>query len=162
MFHCPGCKALYNTDTPCDHPYIGSSRACWEVYEQVLAKEFSDPAYFKVHRITVDAYAASHIGDQSDRRARQSANLHLIALYLFFQKGAPIHEIKTFLSQATTPKRDWPVVQSVDSPDWLTVYDVVKASNPEEHEALVYQWGRSVLGNYQAMENELQRMVELF
>ncbi|MGB0934551.1 MAG: DUF5946 family protein [Alphaproteobacteria bacterium] len=160
MFSCPGCKALFSSDTPCDHPYIGASQACWETYQKVLEKEYSNPDYFKVHRITVDAYAASHIGDQSDRRARQSANLHLIALYLYFERECLVKEIKGFLSRATTPKRNWPEVQHIKSPSWLTVGDVVTAESAQVHEQKVLAWGKSVLEGYHNIYNDLQRLYE--
>src|SRR5258708_7273463 len=96
---CPGCFAEFETaDTDgISHPYIGASAACWKMYGSILAKEYSDPAYFKVHRITVDAYCAQHIGDQSDRRARQSAWIHLIALYLMFEKSLSPEAVLEYL-----------------------------------------------------------------
>ena len=30
-----------------------SSPACWAAYGEVLAREYSDPAYFQVHRLSV-------------------------------------------------------------------------------------------------------------
>ncbi len=69
---CFGCLAEFKntTDNPIPHPYIGAIAECWDVYGDILNKEFSDPAYFKVHRTTVDAYGAQHIGNHDDRRAR--------------------------------------------------------------------------------------------
>lgn len=130
------------------HPYIGAVHNCWNIYGEILAKEFSDPEYFAIHRITVDSYAAQHIGDQNDRRARQSANLHLIALYLYFEKKLPIPEILNFLKKSTEYKKDWPAVQHLTQAKWLTVQDVIKANNAQEHIEVVTQWGESVWKSY--------------
>jgi hypothetical protein len=35
------------------HDYIGAMPACWQLYTEILGKEFSDPEYFKMHRITL-------------------------------------------------------------------------------------------------------------
>jgi len=130
------------------HPYVGAIHECWLTYSELLAKEFSDMEYFKVHRITADTYPAQHIGDQQSRRARQSANLHLIALYLNFSKGFKVESIIHFLSQATIIKRNWPPVLQIQNPQWLTVNDVIKAKNVREHTLYVREWGKSVWDAY--------------
>lgn len=50
------------------HAYLGASPSCWALYGEVLAREYCDPAYFRAHRMTVDAYAAQHPG-RAERRA---------------------------------------------------------------------------------------------
>lgn len=148
MNKCFGCLAEFSTFSDERHPYIGASGACWEMYGHILAKEFGDPAYFKVHRTTVDAYGAQHIGDQSDRRARQSAWVHLIALYLSFEKKMPKAQVVDFLKKATATKKDWPPQVQIQAPQWLTVHDVTNADSPESHALLVTQWGQSVWDAY--------------
>lgn len=147
---CFGCLAKFKktTDTPIPHPYIGAIAECWDVYCDILNKEFSNPAYFKVHRTTVDAYAAQHIGNQDDRRARQSANVHLIALYLTFSQKASHEKVLTFIRNATKIKRDWPPLIQRKTPEWLTVQDIVKADSPSSHAHLVTRWGQSVWEAY--------------
>jgi hypothetical protein len=41
------------------------------VYGEMLAREYGDPAYFRVHQLTVDTYAVQHPGPR-ERRAIQS------------------------------------------------------------------------------------------
>lgn len=130
------------------HDYIGATPACWQIYTEILGKEFSDPEYFKVHSITVDAYCAQHIGNQDDRRARQSGNVHLIALYLTFEKNATKDELLKFLQRATKIKRDWPPLLQRTSPQWLTVNDIIKTKDAAAHCDLVKQWGQSVWDGY--------------
>lgn len=149
--NCCGCLGSFECSTndgPLHHPYIGSSHACWQVYGEILAREFGDSEYFKIHRLTVDSYAAQHIGDQTDRRARQSANLHMIALYLYFDRKLSMKDIIDFLRKATTDKDDWPAVTQRMQPLWLTVNDILPGKSALEHSALVKQWGQSVWDAY--------------
>lgn len=56
-----------------------SSPACWRIYGEHLAFEYSDPELLPIHRLSVDTYAAQHPGDES-RQAIQSVGLHLARL----------------------------------------------------------------------------------
>ncbi len=64
-----------------------SSPGCWSAFGELLAREFSDPAYFALHQVTVDSYAASHPGNP-ERRAIQAMALHLMTLQLVVEGGA--------------------------------------------------------------------------
>lgn len=66
------------------HPYMKSSPGCWATFGEVLAREYSDPAYFSVHRLTVDSYAVQHPGSK-DRKSIQSVAFHLIRLCMFLE-----------------------------------------------------------------------------
>lgn len=160
---CPGCKASFpDTDSGKPHPYIGASSGCWNIYGGILAREFEDQDYFKLHRITVDSYAAQHIGDQTDRRARQSANLHLIALYLYFEKMADTNLILKFLTKATEHKRDWPTILEPEDPQWLTPNDIILATTAQEHVTLVAQWGQSIWDAYKKQHANIIKTYENF
>ncbi len=160
MKTCFGCLAEFQkkTDDPVPHPYIGAIAECWEVFGSILEKEYSNPEYFKVHRTTVDAYGAQHIGNQEDRRARQSANVHLIALYLSIVQNASNEESSTFIRNATKIKRDWPPVLQRKKPMWLTVQDIVKADNPSSHAELVIKWGQSICETYEDCHQSITQL----
>ena len=62
---CPGCGAIFEPLPEIKpHEYLGASGACWSAFGELIAREFSDPAYGVVHRHTVDIYrgAASRRG----------------------------------------------------------------------------------------------------
>ena len=84
---CPGCGLVLPALEEPAHPYLGASPACWAVYCDVLAREYGDPAYFRVHQFTVDTYAVQHPG-MPERRSIQSVALHLIALCLVLEGEA--------------------------------------------------------------------------
>lgn len=156
---CRGCLGAFEASSIQTHPYLGAHSGCWQIYTDILAKEFNDPDYFIVHRITVDSYAAQHIGDQTDRRARQSANVHIIALYLMFDQQKNIQEILRFMRLATEKKRDWPLVVEKKNPQWFTVHDVTSASNATSHQLFVKRWGQSVWDEYQ---KDKVQIIELY
>lgn len=163
---CHGCLAVFVKDTEDTitepHPYIGAVHNCWKMYSEILAREFENPEYFKIHRITVDSYAAQHIGDQTDRRARQSANLHLIALYLYYEKKTPIAIILEFLRKTTVNKHDWPAVEQLTKASWLTVHDIITATTAQEHYTIVIKWGKSVWDSYKDQHAAIVRTYEDF
>ncbi len=49
---CPGCGALLPAEAGPTHPYIRAWPACWARYGEVLAREFGDPDYFRLHQLT--------------------------------------------------------------------------------------------------------------
>ena len=161
---CHGClgEFLKLPDQYNFHPYIGAIQECWQIYSEILAKEFNNQEYFKVHRITVDSYGAQHIGDQNDRRARQSANVHLIALYLYFGKKLNAADMMHFIQKATIIKRDWPPIHQIDNPQWLTVNDVIKAKDVTEHTKLVLEWGKSIWESYSDYQYDIINTYEKF
>jgi hypothetical protein len=56
------------------------------MYGEVLAREYSDPASAKAHRLTVDAYAVQHPGKPSPQTI-QSVAIHLSSLCLVLERG---------------------------------------------------------------------------
>jgi len=73
LIACVGCGGLFpKTDGP-THRYMESSPGCWAYFGEVLAREYSDLQYLKVHRLTVDAYAIQHPGQLSPQCIRSVA-----------------------------------------------------------------------------------------
>ena len=122
--------------------YLGASASCWALYGDVLAREYSDPHYMKVHRLTVDAYAAQHPG-KPERRSIQSVWVHLTGLFLVLEKRLADDKVRRVMSLVT--KYPEPL-------HWLeppirygcTVGDVVRAHDAASHAELVRQWAEDV------------------
>ena len=67
---CPGCGARYLPQVADEmHPYIGASPACWSAFGELLAREFGDVTFGRIHRQSVDVYAVQHPGDGRSPRA---------------------------------------------------------------------------------------------
>lgn len=136
---CPGCGARFPPHASgATHPYIGASPACWAAYGELLAREFGDPTYGRVHRHSADVYAVQHPGND-DRRQRQSVGLHLIALCHWLEHGLETHRLNAITQRLASESRAWPWL---DPPPAyaMTVLDVLDAASGEEHVGLVARW----------------------
>ncbi len=86
QFICQGCTApLTAIDGPV-HDYMEGSAACFELFNKILAHEYSDPNLLSTHRLTVDTYAVQHPGSGDNRKQIQSVGLHLARLGLQLDK----------------------------------------------------------------------------
>jgi len=141
---CYSCGALVKDIPGTPHKYIGATAGCWEIYGEILAKEFGEYGYPEpTNRLTVDTYAVQHPG-KPGRRAIQSVSGHLVSLHLVLEEGwsGPVatRAIAQILKQA-----DQFIWLEPPSPSGhITVLDVVKANSLPEHEQLVLAWARDV------------------
>jgi hypothetical protein len=144
---CFSCGAMVPDIQGPVHAYMTSSPGCWKIYGDILAKEYS-PDFFDqiVHRITVDTYAVQHPG-KPERRAIQSVNGHLISLYATYEKKLPHKQAAEILKRVIEDSNFVDRFVWLDPPDFKdtkNVADVVVATDREEHEVLVREWGDSV------------------
>lgn len=141
---CPGCGARFDSVDDATHGYMTSSPACWNAFNEILAREFQDPAYFSVHQLSVDAYAVQHPGDPADRCAVQSVNLHLTSLYVILELkrdfAAARYALKTLAMNFKNEFRPLSPPAAYD----MTVKDVLKATSAGEHCACVRDWATAV------------------
>lgn len=137
---CPGCGARYAPQaTDLTHAYIGASPACWAAFGELLAREFGDIAYGRLHRHTVDVYAVQHPGDD-DRRQRQSVAIHLIGLCHWLEHGLEARRVIAATQAVLRAGRsDWPWLAPPTGYE-MTVGDVLTAGTGPEHELLVRRW----------------------
>lgn len=140
---CPGCGArlLPRHDGP-THPYIGASRACRAAFDELLAKEFGELGYGRLHRHSVDAYAVQHPGVDG-RRERQSVAVHLIGLCHWLEHDMPAHTLTPITQRLASEKRPWPWLKPPTSYR-LTVHDVLEATDADAHARMVRAWAESV------------------
>ena len=142
---CAGCGALVPDVEGPTHRYIGASPGCWRLYGEVLEKEYADYQRFApVHRLTVDAYAAQHPGTPSPRSVG-SVGVHLVRLHLQLERGLPHDRANAAMLEVSSRlKEDFVWLDPPAHPGEVTVVDVLKARDPEEHMGRVRRWARSV------------------
>lgn len=119
-----------------------SSPACWAAYGEVLAREYSDPAYFQVHRLSVDAYAVQHPGHPNPQ-AIQSVAVHLIRLCLLLERGLPMDRANEAMLKASEQEQKFVWLTPPASLGAVTVADVWKAETLEAHLAAVRRWAHA-------------------
>jgi len=139
---CCGCGAIFEDREGPTHRYMESSPGCWAVYGEVLAREYSDPSYAALHRLTVDAYAVQHPGRPSPQ-SKQSVALHLMSLCLVLEDRVEPARATKFLKDAAKHKRAFAWLAPPASVGSLTVKDVYRAESAMEHQRLVRAWAES-------------------
>ena len=160
---CYGCGALVDNIPGKPHRYIGAAQGCWNLYCEVLAKEYVDhKAFVHINKLTVDTYAIQHPG-QSARQSAQSVNVHLLSLYAV---------LVVHLSGEVAAKLVSEMLQLNLAFEWLdppvpngnmTVADVLRTVDMEGHEKAVRAWADDVFGCWfakhrQAIESLYDRL----
>lgn len=107
---CPSCGALCSDIDGPTHPYMVASAGCWAAFGALQADEAARFGYPSVHALIVDAYAASHGGDGSARRDRQSVCIHLIALCAVIDCAETPRGRVVLLQRLTRRKVEWPAL----------------------------------------------------
>jgi hypothetical protein len=109
------------------------------MYGEVLAREYSDTAYARTNRLSVDAYAVQHPGHPSPQ-AIQSVALHLVRLCLLLKHGLDLQRANDAMLAATQMKSKFVWLTPPVSRGTITVADVHRVRSAEEHTALVRKW----------------------
>jgi hypothetical protein len=125
------------------HRYMRSSPGCWSVYGEILAREYSNPDYFEIHRLTVDAYAVQHPGS-TDRQSIQSVGFHLIRLCLFLEHNLTAHHANDAMLEAVGNKSSFSFLEPPLNFGPITAAEVAKADSVKEHKDIVREWAHSV------------------
>lgn len=139
---CPGCGASFLDVEGSTHRYMESSPGCWAAFGEVLAREYSDPAYFDVHRLTVDAYAVQHPGRPSPQSIK-SVGIHLVRLCLLLEHGLDVHRVNKAMPAINRTKEQFVWLTPPPSLGAVTVTDVREAKTAEEHKQAVWSWAQA-------------------
>ena len=143
---CPLCGAeVPDIDGPV-HPYMTSSAGCWAAFGQVLEREYANPAYARLHRLTVDAYAVQHPGADSSEpppKAVRSVCLHLMSLCAVLEHQMAPAAATGLLSRASAYRDRFYWLESPPSTGLVTVQNVLDATSAQEHEKMVLSWANS-------------------
>ena len=139
---CIGCGALVPDIVGPTHPYMESSPGCWQAYGEVLGRQYSDPDFRAILRLTADTYAVQHPGRPSPV-AVQSVCGHLMSLYLILEKGAPFSYADRALDLALRDARRFRWLTPPSSLGDITCVDVRDSTSPAEHDQKVRAWAMS-------------------
>jgi len=142
MVECVGCGGLFSEVDGPVHRYMASCAGCWVAFGEVLAREYGDPNYYAVHRLSVDAYAVQHPGKPS-RQSIHSVGAHLIRLCLFLEHELSAEHANDAMLKATRLKHTFMWLEPPISLGKLTVADVLKAGTAQAHRSAVKAWAQS-------------------
>jgi hypothetical protein len=132
----------HNVCSRCGAVVPGGKAGCRRLFEEVLALEYSDPAYGAVHLLTVDAHALQH----SEDHGPQSNAFHLLRLYVLLERGGDprIGWNPQWLKAQIGNTHKLPFLEAPENRGKMTIADVYGAETPEEHAERVWRWARSV------------------
>lgn len=143
LLPCFGCGGAFAAIDGPSHRYMTSTPGCWQAYGEVLAREYSDQAYARLHRLTVDSYAVQHPG-QSGPQTIQSVAGHLMALCQVLERGKSMPEATQTMGLVTRRKGHYVWLEPPSSMGAVTVADVQATQSVETHLAMVQKWADSV------------------
>ena len=130
----------------CGATLLDGFEGCREVFNAVLEREYSDPAFGEAHLFTVDAHALQH----SEQHGPRSNAFHLMRLcWLLEHNGNPsIRQVRAggsaFYKAREDSYRHLPFLEPPADRGELTVVSVLRAPNPEEHVERARAWGQCV------------------
>ncbi len=135
------------TDVPapcegCGGVFPGGSVGCRRLFEEMLAKEYSDPAYGAVHLLCVDAYSLQHPAGQGPR----SCAFHLLSLQMALLHDADpaIGRARSRLQRRMQIENAVPQLEPPASLGKVTIADIRGATNPADYAEGVRRWAESV------------------
>jgi hypothetical protein len=115
---------------------------CLKLFEEVIAREFSDYSYGKIHRLTVDAYSLQHA--ERYMRSGKSFAAHLTGIYAALESEDAVtvnQKMRKWLD--ANPKIEKPVELPRRSGK-LTIAFVHNAADADEHCRRVREWAQEV------------------
>jgi hypothetical protein len=137
---------LPRVDLP-THAYLGATAGCWALYNELHAKQYEGFGARSEIRV-IDAYAVQHHG-KPERRAIQSVNAHLVALYLQVEKGYNDAQVNTALQRVLRFADQFVWLAPPPPNGTLTVADILKAETPEEQAAAIEAYARDIWRSWQ-------------
>ena len=141
---CDRCGAVVLETSGPTHAYIAAPPGCWAAFGALQAQEMTRFGYPPAHGLAVDAYAASHGGDGSDRRDRQSVAIHLLALRATFTADEPFEERIALLRRLANENRDWPVLDRPPGVPVLSLTHAADAADVDDYTRRVREWALAV------------------
>jgi hypothetical protein len=129
----------------CPECGLASDEPCQSLFEQAIARDFSDYRYGRVHRTLVDCYALQH----PDRYCASAKSLmaHLGGLCCAVERGGDPEAYRALQASLNgNPALGRPEVPAQRGA--VTLADVLRAAGPEEHVQAVEAWAGSVWDAY--------------
>lgn len=144
---CPGCGLVTN----------GATAGCQEMFDELLARDFSDRAYFRAHRMMVDTYCLQH----PDRYcvSAKSFAAHLTGLCWAFEYGGhpPIGQALQRWLNGIVPLTTPALPASRGA---VTIASVYEAADAGVYASAIEKWARSTWEAYCDLHALARRWVQ--
>ena len=140
--------------TACGAPVAGLT-ACRSLFDELIAREFSDYRYARLHRLTVDTYALQH--PEEFMRSAKSFVAHLTGACAAMetdQAAAINRSVQQWLNGVKSLER--PLDVPPGKRGTVTVVYAHEATEPEEYLRRVQEWAQSAWAAW-ASHHEIAR-----
>lgn len=130
----------------CGAAVLDGFESCRAMFNALMAREYSDPAFGEAHLFTVDAFALQH----SEQCGPRSNAFHLMRLCWLVEQGgdASIRRVQRggrgFYDAREQNYDEFPFLEPPADRGELTVLSVLGAQTAPEHAERARAWGRSV------------------
>ena len=126
----------------CGHP---SKEKCAVIWNETLAKEFSDFRYGRVHRLTVDTYSLQHPDVYMISSKSYAAHLTGMCVAMEYDNDSGLLKI---LQKWLNGKKELEKPELLQNVGRLTISHLVAARDGIEHMRLVKEWSAGVWSAY--------------
>jgi hypothetical protein len=139
---------------------VAEGRAgCLKLFEEILAREFSDYRYGRIHRLTVDAYSLQH--PDKYMRSGKSFAAHLTGMYASLEGEDALslstnQVVQKWLS--TNPQVEKPA-RIPGHRGELTITYIYSATDADEHAKRVREWARDVWAAWAEHHDLARRLI---
>jgi len=133
---------------------------CWAAFGALQADETARFGYPLVHGLIVDAYAASHGGDGTERRDRQSVCVHLIALCAVIDGAATPRGRVALLQRLTRRKVEWPVLNRPPGVPELSHAHAAGAAGAEDYTQRAREWAGAIWSFWSSEHDRIRAMLD--
>jgi len=131
---------------------------CLKIFEEILAREFSDYRYGRIHRLTVDAYSLQH--PDKYMRSGKSFAAHLTGMCAALEAEDALstnQAVQQWLS--TNPRVEKPAHLPERRGD-LNITYVHGAADADEHISRVREWARDVWAAWSEHHGLARRLID--
>lgn len=129
---CPDCGAIVS----------GGSAGCLKMFEEILAREFSDLRYGRTHRLTVDAYSLQHPDEYMRSGKSFAAHITGMSAALEHEDALTINQVmQKWLSKNPQIEKPADIPSRRGS---LNIVYIHSAPDADEHNKRVREWALDV------------------
>ena len=126
----------------CGAPVADGRAGCQKLFDEVLAREFGDFRYGRLHRLTVDSYSLQHPAEYMRSGKSYAAHLTGMCAAMEMDDARSVNEaVQRWLSGPKTIER--PSEPPGSKRGLLTVAHLHAAADADQHLTRVRDWARS-------------------
>lgn len=130
---------------------------CLQLFEEILAKEFSDYRYGRIHRLTVDAYSLQH--PDKYMRSGKSFAAHLTGMCAAIEREDVLSTNQVVQKWLSSNPHIQKPAHIPEQRGALTIAYIHSAAASDEHVKRVREWARDVWAAWAEHHDLARRLI---